>query len=469
MREGQLDPGRLRALLAGRDESLESLQRDARDLLARLFVTVKLALVYDARNDAMSTAFDKLAAAANRVRDTLDATAELQFLADGLYLNRLRVKVDLGGFDQAEYLHAVWAWLGVGEVAVLAPTTARDWLELFTVFQQAVGPGGDRTSLRARAFERIRLRPLETAPATVAVARTSERVRALRAYAAFIVTLDEMLVRLQQRRRVSVARVKRVVQELISVSDGNEDLLLAAAALKRHKLTVAHHLANTTVVAVVIGRRLELGRKPLCELALQAALHDVGRAFTTERDEEAIGACTIQRLVHLAGARDALIPRVVAAREAHRWVRPLRPAAADVLPPGAAGRVVAVAHAFDLLTSPAPHRPALLADEALRVLVAEAGRRYDPEVVKLLANAVGVYPVGSLVALASGEIAVVVQSSVAPGREARPRVKVLRDASGAPGDGALVDLAAERGDARKILRCVGDDEVDLNPPAFLLG
>jgi len=75
-----------------------------------------------------------------------------------------------------------------------------------------------------------------------------------------------------------------------------------------------------------------------------------------------------------------LATRAAVANETRRWlIAEQRPDGdpAD-LQPAVGGRVVAVAHAFDTLCSPVDGRVALLADEALRVLLGEAGRRYDP-------------------------------------------------------------------------------------------
>jgi HD-GYP domain-containing protein (c-di-GMP phosphodiesterase class II) len=465
----RVDLSQIEIDLSQGDETAEAFQREARDLLTRLFVAVKLAFVYDVNNDTMRPAFEKLAAAANLFRErSEDGVAALQFLADGVYANRTLIKVDANTFEQGQYLYGVWSHLQVSEIAAVTQTRPLDWQSFFAAFQLAVGPNGNRARLRETPFERIRLRAVEARAALTDNILVSERFKALRAYAVCTVALKEAVVKLQREKRPAAAKIKRCVQEMISILTNNEALLLALASLRRHKGEIYHHLANTTVFALVIGKRLALAPRELAELGVQAALHDVGRAFLDDLgDERMIAARSIQKLVHFGASSQAVLGRVVAAHEVRRWVDPAEPDD-EPWPPGGAARVIAVAHAYDLLTTPHAERPAMLADEALRLLVADGGRRYDPLAVRLFANALGVFPVGSVVALSTGETAIVIEAARDAAHASRPKVKVVRDPSGALLDGFLVDLAGDAGAERRILHCVDEDEVELNPPAFLL-
>jgi hypothetical protein len=72
--------------------------------------------------------------------------------------------------------------------------------------------------------------------------------------------------------------------------------------------------------------------------------------------------------------------------------------------------------------------------------------------LKVFANCMGVYPVGTIVRFDSGEVGVVVGSHASPDRRAHPLVKLIRDAAGADVDGETIDLADH--DARPVRRIV---------------
>ena len=67
--------------------------------------------------------------------------------------------------------------------------------------------------------------------------------------------------------------------------------------------------------------------------------------------------------------------------------------------------------------------------------------------LKVFANALGAYPVGSLVELTTGEYAIVDGPPATPEALDRPRVRILKRVEGALERDAIVDLATADGDA----------------------
>jgi hypothetical protein len=107
------------------------------------------------------------------------------------------------------------------------------------------------------------------------------------------------------------------------------------------------------------------------------------------------------------------------------------------------GRIISVVDCYDAMTASRVYsRVPLAPDKALRLMIAKAGIVYDPLLLKVFANCVGVYPVGTIVRFDTGELGVVVGSHPSPDRRAHPLVKLIRDAAGAEVDGETIDLAA---------------------------
>ena len=92
----------------------------------------------------------------------------------------------------------------------------------------------------------------------------------------------------------------------------------------------------------------------------------------------------------------------------------------------------------------------------------DAGTRYDPLLLKAFINCLGVYPVGSLVILTSGELAVVCQSNADLEMIHLPTVKVVTDAAQQRCDPELVNLADPGQEERQIVRCVDPEHFDIN-------
>ena len=114
-------------------------------------------------------------------------------------------------------------------------------------------------------------------------------------------------------------------------------------------------------------------------------------------------------------------------------------------------RVIAVAAAYDQAMQES------LPDEALRKVVAQArGGGLDADVVALLSEVLGMYPVGSTVRLDDGTIGVVVQAPRSPEKRSSPVVRVLQGAGG-----RLVDLSSP-GVRTKIVATVAPETQQIN-------
>jgi diguanylate cyclase (GGDEF)-like protein len=94
------------------------------------------------------------------------------------------------------------------------------------------------------------------------------------------------------------------------------------------------------------------------------------------------------------------------------------------------GLIAGIVDTFDTLTAPRPFGEHLSPANALSQIYKERGKRFHPALVEQFIQCVGVFPVGSVVELNSGEVAVVIAQNMV--RRMQPRIMVVRDASGNP-------------------------------------
>jgi HD-GYP domain-containing protein (c-di-GMP phosphodiesterase class II) len=132
-----------------------------------------------------------------------------------------------------------------------------------------------------------------------------------------------------------------------------------------------------------------------------------------------------------------------------------------------ASRIVAVADAYDAMTSRRSYSAARLQDEAVSVLVRNMGTGFDPVLVKLFVNLVGIYPPRSVVRLDSGETAVVLRAGETD--VSRPVVRVFADPRGnVLSETVDVDLAKlPAGDSRSIEACLDPAGLNVDVDEFL--
>jgi putative nucleotidyltransferase with HDIG domain len=154
------------------------------------------------------------------------------------------------------------------------------------------------------------------------------------------------------------------------------------------------HSARVTAIAEAIARRLGWDEERLELLQVGGPLHDIGKLGISEevlakpgrlderelaqiREHPKLGARILMRVATLRCA----LPYVLYHHE--RWDGGGYPTgrAGEEIPLEA--RVLAVADAFDAMTSDRPYRPALGRDEALAEVARCAGTQFDPEIVRI--------------------------------------------------------------------------------------
>ena len=161
------------------------------------------------------------------------------------------------------------------------------------------------------------------------------------------------------------------------------------------------HSERVTELAVAVARRLRWGDDEIETLELGGVLHDIGKvaisqevlckpaSLTPEEREEvevhpSVGAVLVERWQPALGA----VPYVLYHHE--RWDGRGYPRglACDEIPLGA--RLLAIADAFDAMTSRRAYREALPPHVACAELERCAGTQFDPELVEAFLDVWGV-------------------------------------------------------------------------------
>ena len=110
-----------------------------------------------------------------------------------------------------------------------------------------------------------------------------------------------------------------------------------------------------------------------------------------------------------------------------------------------ASRIITIADCYDAMTSSRVYRREPMSPaNVLKFMFGKSGQSFDPVLLKLFVNCVGIIPIGSLVRLDSGPLAVVIRPAQDKTNAERPSVRVITDKDGAPiEDGPELDLTVQ--------------------------
>lgn len=227
------------------------------------------------------------------------------------------------------------------------------------------------------------------------------------------------------------------------------------------------HSLNVSLLGAYIANKMFPDDKELSErISIGGMLHDLGKAkiskeilhkagrltdeeFKTMKTHSAIG----EDIAKEFGVSD---PRVLAVVRGHH-----EKFCGEGYPDGLAGenikieaRIAAVADVFDALTARRVYKEPMEARQALGIMMDDARLHFDPEVLRTLLLAIGIYPPGTLVELSDASVGVVVGSN---GKDiVRPQVLLKIDKDGQEvHDMKIIDLKGSPLHVKKSLQSLG--------------
>ena len=247
------------------------------------------------------------------------------------------------------------------------------------------------------------------------------------------------LGKLRRGEAVSQDEVEQVVEPVVRSLTRNPDAYFWLESLRsRHHYTYTHAV-NCCALAAAFGRHLGFDDAEVKSLATGALLLDIGMGavppdmINHEGPLDEVGRAFVERHVNegverlrQSGLDDPIILEMV--RNHHEHVDgsgyPDGKMNSNIPLPG---RIAGLVDAYDAMTSERPYRPALSRADALQQLVKQRDGKRDAGLVEQFVRCMGVYPVGTLVELNTGEVGVVMSQN--PSQRLRPRVMMLTNAN----------------------------------------
>ncbi len=439
----------------------EEMARSGKEFVNQFYIVMKTAQIHDPTNVAMDAPVEN----AYRTLKGLwkwSEEAYLRLSGDYFFLDDLKLKMDMEGFVSFTSLIEVFKLLEIGGIVIKKGTSPEE-LKRFVYILVQTDPKGKDPFLRIN--ERIRTMGV----AHIEVDRFEERKEsfdeilrdtkkmAKSTYFRTMTAVAEVMDNIKIGQAVSVKRAKRVVQGMVDLLLQEESTLVGLTTLRSHDEYTHHHSVNVCILSLTVGQRLGYPKKKLTELGVAALFHDMGKAeippeilnkpsdFTEEewqimRRHPVSG---VKNIIKLKGINEMTIRMVSGAFEHHlnydlsgypkldtKWELSLL------------GRIIGIVDCYDALTSSrvynrVPYPP----EKALKFMLNKSGRAFDPVLMKIFINSIGIFPIGTLVLLDTHELAVVVQSNPNPERSDRPKVKLIADRNGSEIDGEILDLS----------------------------
>ncbi|MDQ2070890.1 HD-GYP domain-containing protein, partial [Natronospira bacteriovora] len=253
--------------------------------------------------------------------------------------------------------------------------------------------------------------------------------------------LDNVLQGVRSGQSVDTGAAVHVVEGLAKSVEVNINASMWLNSLKRRHEHSANHCTNVAVVSLAFAHYLGYSGQKLIDVGIGALLHDVG----------------LMRLpIHLLDKPGKLAPEEERELREHptqgehllqRGKAQLSSTVVNIIrhhherldgsgyPDGLSGdripeeaMIVALADIYDAMTTERPYKTPASPHGSMNVIKQLGDREFKRSLVQAFMSCIGIYPIGSVVQLHSGDIALVVSHTRRT--RLRPEVMILQNAKG---------------------------------------
>lgn len=244
--------------------------------------------------------------------------------------------------------------------------------------------------------------------------------------------------------------VKQAVSGCVDSILRNQDASLWLTRMQAKDAGTAQHSMNVSALSIIMAKTMGLNNREMEDVGVCGMLHDVGKTrvpiHLIEKPSPLTSDETVEMERHTIYGRDILLStqNVMSGAADVAYTHHERPDGQG-FPQGLTddqipvySKVVAIAEAYDNMTTMQPYRPSLSPSHALQELYRLRGKQFDEGLVVLFIDSIGIFPPGSIVEMVNKEIGIVLANTT---DKLRPRVIMILDSAGEPAMQKVVDLS----------------------------
>ncbi len=282
-------------------------------------------------------------------------------------------------------------------------------------------------------------------------------------------------------KNIDTVRAKKSVAALVESVIRNPDALTCFTQLKEKDEYTALHSLRVCILALAFGRHLGLGETELNVLGIGALLHDIGKVTVPsdilnkpgqlDEYEYALMKGHVPRGVEILTQTRGIPAAAIEVARCHHerytgggYISGLKGEQIGLF-----GMIGGIVDCYDAITSDRPYHAGMATHAGLKKMYEWRHRDFQPQLIEKFIQCMGIYPIGSVVELNTGEIGVVVAMNRV--RRLKPRVALVLKADSTPfGVPKTVDLMEHRmadGRSCEIERVLEPGIYGINPIDYL--
>lgn len=253
-------------------------------------------------------------------------------------------------------------------------------------------------------------------------------------------------------RPINVVAAKEAVANCVDSIINAPSALMLMTQLKNRDEYTAQHSMNVCIYAIALGRQMNLSNVDLNNVGMCGMMHDMGKLLVpldilnkpgrlTPEEFAMMQSHTIkgwQVLINTDGMYAGAVDVAYMHHERLDGNGYPRKLTAEQITPFA--RMVAIADMYDAVSSDRVYQDGRPHLDAVKILTEDSRNGHlDPALTMKFIECMGIYPIGSLVELTSGEVGMVVE--IYPKAKLKPKIMMLQDANKKQCNEFVIDLS----------------------------
>lgn len=236
-------------------------------------------------------------------------------------------------------------------------------------------------------------------------------------------TLYSAYIHTMSLSSATINSMQCIAEILLNYISTKDEFLLNIIDIKNYDNYTYSHSIYVGTLSVLIGTQLNYSQNLLKQLAMAGLFHDIGKLDISLDIINKKGSLTPEEFDEIKTHPKKAVDRLQSSQQISRMVLTgieshhekyngtgypygLKGEEIPIF-----GRILALADVYDALTSSRSYRRAWLPNEAVEYMMGCGGVHFDHELLKAFLKIIAAYPVGTIVQLSNGSLAIVIENS----------------------------------------------------------